>query len=59
MFCMAKRWLSWRDGTTAIEYALIAALISLSIIGALTTVGTTLNTAFFTAIAAMIGTPAN
>jgi pilus assembly protein Flp/PilA len=37
-------------GATAIEYGLIAALISVVIIGALTTVGTNLN-AKFTAVA--------
>ena len=36
------------DGATAIEYGLIAALIAVVIIGALTTIGTRLNTAFTT-----------
>jgi pilus assembly protein Flp/PilA len=35
-------------GATAIEYGLIAALISVVCIGALTTVGTNLNTKFST-----------
>jgi pilus assembly protein Flp/PilA len=34
------------DGATAIEYGLIAALIAVACIGALTTVGTNLNTKF-------------
>jgi pilus assembly protein Flp/PilA len=34
------------DGATAIEYGLIAALIAVVCIGALTTIGTNLNTKF-------------
>ena len=34
------------DGATAIEYGLIAALISVVIVGALTTIGSNLNTKF-------------
>lgn len=34
------------SGATAIEYGLIAALISVVIIGAITTVGTSLNSTF-------------
>ncbi len=34
------------SGATAIEYGLIAALISVVIIGAVTTIGTKLNTTF-------------
>lgn len=37
---LTSRLLNCREGTTAIEYSLIAALISIAIIGALTTVGT-------------------
>jgi pilus assembly protein Flp/PilA len=36
------------DGATAIEYGLIAALIAVVIIGAVTTVGTKLTTTFTT-----------
>jgi pilus assembly protein Flp/PilA len=36
------------DGATAIEYGLIAALIAVVIIGAVTTVGTKLRTTFTT-----------
>lgn len=38
----------WQDesGVTAIEYGLIAALIALVIIGAVTTIGTSLNDTF-------------
>jgi pilus assembly protein Flp/PilA len=34
------------SGVTAIEYGLIAALIAVAIVGAVTTVGTNLNTMF-------------
>ena len=34
------------SGATAIEYGLIAALIAVVVIGALTTIGTNLNTTF-------------
>jgi pilus assembly protein Flp/PilA len=43
---MFKEFVANEDGATAIEYGLIAALISVVIITALTTVGTNLNTAF-------------
>ncbi|RBB43083.1 Flp family type IVb pilin [Burkholderia reimsis] len=37
-----------REGVTAIEYGLIAALIALGIVAALTTIGTDLSTVFST-----------
>jgi pilus assembly protein Flp/PilA len=40
------RFLKNEDGATAIEYGLIAALIGVAIIGAVTTVGTELGTTF-------------
>ena len=40
------RFIKNESGATAIEYGLIAALISVVIIGVLTTVGTSLNTKF-------------
>jgi len=43
---MLKKFIANEDGATAIEYGLIAALISVVIIGALTTVGSNLNTKF-------------
>ncbi|HEX5280984.1 MAG TPA: Flp family type IVb pilin [Micropepsaceae bacterium] len=43
-----------RSGATAIEYGLIAGLISVVIIGAVTTVGSNLNTVFNT-IATKLG----
>ena len=43
----------WRDesGTTAIEYACIATLISIAIIGAVRTLGNNLNSLFFQKVA--------
>ena len=46
MFAMFKKFIANQDGATAIEYGLIAALIAVVIIGALTTVGSNLNTDF-------------
>jgi len=46
MIAMFKKFIANRDGATAIEYGLIAALIAVVIIGALTTVGSNLNTDF-------------
>jgi pilus assembly protein Flp/PilA len=45
---LIKHFIADEDGATAIEYGMIAALISVVIIGAITTVGTKLNTAFTT-----------
>lgn len=42
------KMISDRSGATAIEYGLIAALISVVIIGAITLVGTNLSTVFNT-----------
>jgi pilus assembly protein Flp/PilA len=41
-----KAFLSNQDGATAIEYALIASLIAVAIIGALTTLGTNVSSTF-------------
>jgi pilus assembly protein Flp/PilA len=46
MTAMFKKFVSNQNGATAIEYGLIAALIAVVIIGALTTVGSNLNTDF-------------
>jgi pilus assembly protein Flp/PilA len=43
------------SGVTAIEYGLIAGLISLGIITAVTTIGTTISAKFFGAVAAGFG----
>ena len=50
MIAMLKNFATNEDGATAIEYGLIAALISVVIIGALTAVGSNLN-AKFTSVA--------
>ena len=46
MTAMFKKFIADQSGATAIEYGLIAALIAVVIIGALTTIGTNLNVAF-------------
>jgi len=43
---MLKKFLNNEDGATAIEYGLIAALIGVAIIVAVTAVGTNLNATF-------------
>jgi pilus assembly protein Flp/PilA len=48
MKALAYRFTTDESGVTAIEYGLIAALISVIIIGAVTTVGTSLSTTFST-----------
>jgi pilus assembly protein Flp/PilA len=45
----AIRFLADRSGATAIEYGLIVALIAVVIIGAVTALGSNLNTTFSTA----------
>lgn len=46
MHAFAKRFISDESGATAIEYGLIAALIAVVIIGAVTALGTNLSTKF-------------
>ena len=46
LFNQVKRFIREEDGVTAIEYGLIAALIAVVIIGAVTIVGTQLNATF-------------
>ena len=43
---LLRRWAADEGGATAIEYGLIAALIAVVVIGAVTTVGTNLRTSF-------------
>ncbi|MBS0362956.1 MAG: Flp family type IVb pilin [Proteobacteria bacterium] len=52
MHQLFRRLAGDRSGATAIEYALIAALIAMAIVGAVTVLGTQLNTTF-TGIAAL------
>ena len=42
-----RRLLGAREGTTAIEYALIAAGVSIAIIGGVSTLGNTIMTIFY------------
>jgi len=51
-----SRFFADESGATAIEYGLIAALISVVIIGAVTLIGTNLNTRFST-VASTLGRP--
>jgi pilus assembly protein Flp/PilA len=48
-----RRLLGAREGTTAIEYALIAAGISIAIIGGVSSVGNTIMTVFYDKLAAL------
>jgi pilus assembly protein Flp/PilA len=48
------RFASDEYGVTAIEYGLIAALISIAIVSAVTTIGTTISANFFGPIAAAL-----
>jgi len=54
MKTLLSRFATDESGATAIEYGLIAALISVVIIGAVTTVGTNLSTTF-TTVAGKLG----
>jgi pilus assembly protein Flp/PilA len=53
-FCWIKAALNRDEGVTAIEYGLIAALIAVAIIAAITLVGTELNTTFQTIRGALV-----
>jgi pilus assembly protein Flp/PilA len=48
MHTIISKLLLNRDGATAIEYGLIAALVALAIVAGLTTLGTNLSTEFNT-----------
>ena len=50
---LMNRFAKDESGATAIEYGLIAALISVAIITAITAIGTRLNTAFTTVSTAL------
>jgi pilus assembly protein Flp/PilA len=50
---LVTRFMKSEKGATAIEYGLIAALIAVVIIGALTALGTSLNTKFEAIVAAL------
>ena len=53
MFTNFTRFLTDESGATAIEYGLIAALVSVAAIGALTALGGSLNTLFATVSSAV------
>jgi pilus assembly protein Flp/PilA len=46
MFTIARKFIKDESGATAIEYGLIAALVAVAIVGALTTLGSGLTTMF-------------
>jgi pilus assembly protein Flp/PilA len=52
----AKRFITDETGATAIEYGLIAALIAVVIISAVTALGTTIKTKFNDVVTGMGGT---
>jgi pilus assembly protein Flp/PilA len=52
------RFMKDESGATAIEYGLIAALVAVVLVGALTTMGTKLNETF-AAVSGHLGTPAS
>ncbi len=53
MFTKLVQFVKNEDGATAIEYGLIAALVSVAAIGALTAMGQSLNTMFSTVSSAL------
>ncbi len=55
MFTKFAMFLNDEDGATAIEYGLIAALVSVAAIGALTAMGNSLGTMFNTVSSALSG----
>lgn len=54
MLCVAKLCMERWDGAVAVEYALIAGLIALSIVATLTVLGSTVNDTFFATIASAL-----
>ena len=55
--CARREWARFaadEGGTTAIEYAMIAAGISIAIVGAVSSIGTQLKTAFYDKLAALM-----
>ncbi len=53
MFKVIRTFMKDESGATAIEYGLIAALVSVAAIGALTAMGQSLNTMFSTVSSAL------
>lgn len=58
MLTQLKMFLHDEDGATAIEYGLIAALVSVAAIGALTAMGSSLSAMFNTVSSALSGAAA-
>jgi pilus assembly protein Flp/PilA len=52
---LLARLVANESAVTAIEYALLGGLVSIVIVGAVTTIGTSLNVLFFTAVAGALG----
>jgi pilus assembly protein Flp/PilA len=52
-----KEFLLDEAGVTAIEYSLIAGMIAIVIVGAITTMGTSLNSVYTTIATALAATP--
>ena len=50
---MLRSFLPAQQGTTAIEYALIASCISIAIVGAVTSLGSQVKTVFYDKLAAL------
>ena len=50
---LVRRFRADESGATAIEYAMIAAGISIAIVGAVSSIGTQLKTAFYDKLAAL------
>ena len=46
MYAQLKNFIADEDGATAIEYAMVATLISLAVIAGATSIGTTLSSTF-------------
>ena len=55
MFAKVIQFVRDEDGATAIEYGLIAALVSVAAIGALTAMGTSLSSMFNTVSSSLSG----
>ena len=50
-----SRFLRCNNGATAIEYAMIAAGVSIAVIGGVTSLGSTINETFYQKLQAVIG----
>ena len=53
MGSLIKRFLADRSGATAIEYAMVAGIISMAIVAAVSAIGTKLNTKYSAASAGL------